>query len=885
MANTVTLLSYANTFGDWVVTTNALAKENNDITANNYVKSTGTLYLNDPTLGLQVAKNAIVAGQLQVTGTGSSAYVQNNLRVDQQAYFQNTALSITTFGQANIGGPLLALSSGTGLAVSNNTTIGGYLSVTGNTAIIGAVAMGNTLTVVSATALGNTLSVTSAATMGSTLTVADNGSFGNNLSVLNNTSSYNYFAGGLSNTNNLIVRTRANILGATITNDIVTNTLQANTSISTATSSVTGTSFVNVLQANTEIDTITINATGNLYANNIIANSSIVLPKVTITNLLDANAVSGYFTSLYTTGTVSVGGNFIINGTTVYNTNTFTISASSNNQISYFNVYRNGANASIRWNEPQKYWDMLDVNNSTYYRILTTETMSDSVTSTSQVTAASSNAANILNNSIISANSSMKSYVDANVISLQSQITSNTNTLTAAVAGANTNAANATYITVGTLSSARIPASGVTAASYGSSLQIPSFVVDSTGRITAASNNSISTSLNLAGNSGTGSLNLPGPLNVVSSNTTNFATVAASGNTITISPVTSGAIAGFYGNTTTIPTISVDQFGRVTSISNNSISTTLSIAGSSGTGSLNLPGPLTVTSGNTSLLTVTASGSTLTINKPNSGVSAGVYGGSNSIPQVTVDASGRVTNLTAFTPSIPTSQLTGTISAAQLASGAAVTNLGFTPYNSTNPNGYISGITSSNVTTALGYVPYNSSNPAGYLTSSGTIQNANFAGSYAISYGNRTNANYQILWGSGNNAYGTDLLFLNPSSGALYSYNNITAYYSDDRLKNRIGNIESALDKVSQLNGFLYVQNDLAANFGYNEKGTQVGLSAQEVQKVQPEAVKLAAFDVGDDGTSKTGENYLTVQYDKLVPLLIEAIKELKAEVDELKKK
>jgi hypothetical protein len=70
MANTVSSLSYANTFGDWVVVTNALAKENNDCAANNFTKPTGTLYLNGPTLGLQVANNAIVAGQLQVQGTG-----------------------------------------------------------------------------------------------------------------------------------------------------------------------------------------------------------------------------------------------------------------------------------------------------------------------------------------------------------------------------------------------------------------------------------------------------------------------------------------------------------------------------------------------------------------------------------------------------------------------------------------------------------------------------------------------------------------------------------------------------------------------------------------------------------------------------------------------
>ena len=42
MANTVSILSYANTFGDWVVTTNSLVKENNDFAANNYIKPTGT---------------------------------------------------------------------------------------------------------------------------------------------------------------------------------------------------------------------------------------------------------------------------------------------------------------------------------------------------------------------------------------------------------------------------------------------------------------------------------------------------------------------------------------------------------------------------------------------------------------------------------------------------------------------------------------------------------------------------------------------------------------------------------------------------------------------------------------------------------------------------
>jgi hypothetical protein len=74
------------------------------------------------------------------------------------------------------------------------------------------------------------------------------------------------------------------------------------------------------------------------------------------------------------------------------------------------------------------------------------------------------------------------------------------------------------------------------------------------------------------------------------------------------------------------------------------------------------------------------------------------------------------------------------------------------------------------------------------------------------------------------------------------------------------------------LNGFHYQANEVANALGYVSK-PEVGVSAQEVQAVLPEVVVPAPID----------DKYLTVHYDKLVPLLIEAIKELKAEVDELK--
>jgi hypothetical protein len=122
----------------------------------------------------------------------------------------------------------------------------------------------------------------------------------------------------------------------------------------------------------------------------------------------------------------------------------------------------------------------------------------------------------------------------------------------------------------------------------------------------------------------------------------------------------------------------------------------------------------------------------------------------------------------------------------------------------------------------------------------------------------------------------------------IVATSDITAYYSDERLKENLGPIENPLEKINKLNGFYYVNNDLAKTFGYNDAKLQVGVSAQEVQSILPEVVSLAPFDfdTSEDGvtTSKSGENYLTVKYDKIVPLLIEAIKELTEEVNKIKK-
>jgi hypothetical protein len=112
------------------------------------------------------------------------------------------------------------------------------------------------------------------------------------------------------------------------------------------------------------------------------------------------------------------------------------------------------------------------------------------------------------------------------------------------------------------------------------------------------------------------------------------------------------------------------------------------------------------------------------------------------------------------------------------------------------------------------------------------------------------------------------------TAGEIRATNNITAYYSDDRLKTRLGSIEGALDKIKTLDTFYYEANETAQALGYKAI-REVGISAQQVQAVMPETVAPAPID----------DQYLTVRYERLVPLLLAAIKELEAKVAALEAK
>jgi len=122
-------------------------------------------------------------------------------------------------------------------------------------------------------------------------------------------------------------------------------------------------------------------------------------------------------------------------------------------------------------------------------------------------------------------------------------------------------------------------------------------------------------------------------------------------------------------------------------------------------------------------------------------------------------------------------------------------------------------------------------------------------------------------------------------TGDLLATGDVYAYYSDERLKIKTGKVENAIEKVKEIETFYYTHNEKAIELGYEGTEQQIGVSAQSVEKVLPEVIHLAPIDDDGEGNSVSGENYKTVNYGRLVPLLIQAIKEQQAQIEELKEK
>ena len=175
---------------------------------------------------------------------------------------------------------------------------------------------------------------------------------------------------------------------------------------------------------------------------------------------------------------------------------------------------------------------------------------------------------------------------------------------------------------------------------------------------------------------------------------------------------------------------------------------------------------------------------------------------------------------------------------------------------STGPTG-ATGLTGSTGATGIGASgATGSTGPNGNIGASGATGPQGPAGGFTTASNSQVNS-----LGVGVSASG--------QTGEIKATNNITAYYSDDRLKTRLGEIQDALSIVRQLTGFYYEANELAQSLGYTAT-REIGLSAQDAFKVLPEVTAPAPID----------PEYLTIRYEKIIPVLVEAIKQLEEKVN-----
>jgi len=962
MANTVSILSYGNTFGELVTTQNALARENNALAANNYTKETGTLFLSDPDLGLQVANNAVVQGGLKVQGIGSYARVDNNLRVDGQIYFTNNTIGMTNFGQANVYGLLYANASGNSIISTNNVTVGGNTFITGN--------------VYSA----NNLVISKNASIGGETTIQGTTNVANNLLVSQNT-----YVGSTVIGNRYIANTSTITPIAYVTGLLDAGLATSQLHVVTANNLTATTGYINNLQSNTSINASAITVS-TLSAN------TLTTPTANIGTLLDANNASAFVKNLNISGEFSVSGDFTVLGETLYTANTFTLNSGVSSGVNGFYTVERGTGvnpAVLRWNETQSYWDLNDVATDQYYRLLTTQQINNTLVSTSTVQPASANVANTLytllntansylqlavanagsfgngafsransafdaannvapqiaptydraNNAYNRANTSANSIVGTSgtitptdgSLSFRSNngivIAGSANnlffntpqdlrtsssplftnlTLTNALAvtqggtGAQSSAValqNLLPSTVGVPSGYVLGTTGGLGASFnwvaggsggGGSTQTPGTRI-TTNRLsyTAAENQTDFTTPTYVTGSGQLRVYVNGVRQYTSDYTETSTTSVSMNSTLRSGDTVLIEVDGYYtwnnwANTATFTA----PFGGIVSSANTiqlaieSVETRKAPLASPSFTGVPTSTKASMTTSNTWIATTNwvtewantgyTLGSSITGNAGT--VTNGVYtNGSYSDPSWLTSLSkskvglSNVDNTADADKSVSYAVTAGSASSATDATNA--TYLG-----STQQTNRITGASNSlameqNNTTALGSFVCRATGTGDSNLAGITYWNDN----WALKQGVRADGYFGIGgWSSGAWRW-----YLAPG-GDMTAAGNVTAY-SDPRLKEDFEPIVNALDMVTQLEGGTFYWKSGFPHVENKAGKRDYGVLADQVEKIMPEIVH--------NSIEIDGESYKTVAYDKLVPLLIEAIKELKAEVEELKGK
>ena len=319
--------------------------------------------------------------------------------------------------------------------------------------------------------------------------------------------------------------------------------------------------------------------------------------------------------------------------------------------------------------------------------------------------------------------------------------------------------------------------------------------------------------------------------------------------------------AGTYGSASYNPVITTDAYGRVSSVTNTAIAIDTSQVTS---------GTLGISRGGTNNTSFTAgqiiyyNGTSLT-SLANSGVTAGSYGNTTSIPSITVDAYGRITSISNTVISIPsgttivanTGQLTANASTGIVALGLATTAVSAGNYG---------GSTQIPVLTidAYGRITSASNTAFSAVTSTNAVNatNANTTGSVT------TNSTYYPSFVASNSSGPQGLntataLTFNPSTGTLSA--TVMSSTSDENVKTNIVPIANALDIVNGLKG---------VHFDWIDTGLpSAGLIAQNVEQYMPELV----------ATSPEGGKSLN--YNGIIGVLVEAIKAQQIQIDTLTKK
>ena len=228
---------------------------------------------------------------------------------------------------------------------------------------------------------------------------------------------------------------------------------------------------------------------------------------------------------------------------------------------------------------------------------------------------------------------------------------------------------------------------------------------------------------------------------------------------------------------------------------------------------------------------------------------------------VTATASGIGATITFTTTAAAAAGATAGANAAQPFATAA--GISSTAANTSATNAANSATAAANSATAAGISSTAAANSATAAAAAGATAGATAGENAATGVLNSVGNNNQVLYKNNIGIVTTSPNFTFNGT-AVSVAGDITAFASDIRLKTNIEYIENAVDRVMKLSGFTYNFNEKGSELGFDSSVRYSGVSAQEVQEVLPEAVSPAPI----------SNKYLTVQYDKLVPLLIEAIKE-----------